>query len=166
MQRIPNSASDGFTLLETVVATGILVTALAGIAQLFALSVRSTHAAGSDGAALTAAQDKIEWLRSLDFGYGPVGEPVTDPELTWAGGGSLDEDIPGLVDELDSSGAVVDVARDEHGAAFTRRWRLTRIDRYLPEAVAIEVCVWRWTADIKSPRTADVCLATVRGRQP
>ncbi len=153
-------------MLETLVATGILVTALAGIAQLLALSVRATQEAGAGSAALIAAQDKIEWLRALDFGYGPLGEPVTDPELVWPGGASLDQDLDGFVDQLDAHGAVVGPGTGANGAVFTRRWRLTRLDHYLPEAVAIEVCVFRSPAEGKPARSAEACLATVRVRQP
>ncbi len=166
MQRIPDSSHDGFTLLETVVATGILVTAMAGIAQLFALSIRSTREAGSQSAALIAAQDKIEVLRSLAFTYGPVGDPVTDPGLTVSSSASLAEDTAGFVDFVDAAGALVAVAAQAHGAVFTRRWRVTPIDYFLPEALAIEVCVFRWPAEGRAPQTAEACLATVRTRQP
>ncbi|MSO35976.1 MAG: hypothetical protein EXQ54_06055 [Acidobacteria bacterium] len=166
MQRIPNSPNDGFTLIETVVATGVLVTALAGIAQLFALGVRSTRDTGSHGAALIAAQDQIEVLRSLPFGYGPVGGPVTDPGLASTAAQSLNDDTPGFVDFVNAAGAVVDINVAAHGAAFTRRWRVTPIDSFVPEAIAIEVCVFRRPADDLTPQTADACLATVRARQP
>lgn len=165
MQPISESTHDGFTLLETVVATGILVTAIAGIAHLLALSVRSTDAAGTEAAALTAARDKIENLRSLAFGYGPLGEPLTDPGLASSAGDTLAEDTPGYVDYVNAAGKVVDVGADEHGAAFTRRWRVTTIDYFVPEALAIETCVFRWPAR-GGPRAADACVATVRARQP
>lgn len=166
MQRIPDSSPDGFTLLETVVATGVLVTALAGIAQLFALSVRSTRAAGTEGAALIAAQDKIERLRSLDFAYGPVGEPVTDPGLAPSASLSLADDTSGSIDYLNAEGAVVDIDDEGHGAVFMRRWAVIPIDHFAPEALAIEVCVFRWPADRLTPQAAEACLATVRVRQP
>jgi len=166
MQSIPDSSHDGFTLLETVVATGVLVTALAGIAQLFALSVRSTRDAGAQGAALIAAQDKIEVLRSLALTYGPVGAPVTDTGLASSASLSLSEDTAGFVDYLDIQGAVVAVADDGRGAVLTRRWRITPIDYFVPDAIAIEVCVFRWPAAGLTPVTAQACLATVRARQP
>ncbi len=166
MQRIPDSSHDGFTLLETVVATGVLVTALAGIAQLFALSVQSTRHTGTQGGALLAAQDKIEALRSLTFGYGPLGEPITDPGFTSSGSLSLWNDTTGLVDYLSADGALVDLGDAGHGAVFTRRWQVIPIDQFVPEANAIEVCVFRWPADGLTPREADACVATVRVRQP
>lgn len=166
MQTLTRSSNDGFTLLETVVATGVLVTALAGLAQLFALTARSTRDAGDQGAVLTAAQDKIERLRALALGYGPAGEAITDPALAVSDISSLDDDTDGFVDYLRADGAVVDLENDGHGAVRTRRWRILPIDAYVPEALAIEVCVFPYPADGLAPRTAQVCLATVRTRQP
>jgi len=166
MQTLHRSSQDGFTLLETVVATGVLVTALVGLAQLLALTARSTREAGDQTAVLTAAQDQIEALRSRDFGYGPLGEAITDPGLDPTGGGSLGSDTPGFVDHLNASGEVVDVDRDGHGAVWTRRWRLTPVDTFAPEALIVEVCVFTYPAGRQSPLGAQVCLATVRARQP
>lgn len=166
MRRLPDSTHDGFTLLETVVATGVLVTALAGIAQLIALSVRSTRDAESQAAALVVAEDKIERLRSLHYGYGSLGELITDPGIVHTATQSLDQDTTGAVDFVNDQGAAVDVNVPAHGAVFTRRWRVTPIDSFVPEAVAVEVCVFRWPAEGLTPVAALSCLATVRARQP
>lgn len=166
MQTLNDSSDDGFTLIETVIATGVLVTALAGLAQLFALTARSTRDAGEQGAALSAAQDKIETLRSVAFGYGPLGGAITDPALALSGSGSLGADTDGFVDYLAADGAVTDVDADGHGAVWTRRWRIAPIDHFAPEALAIEVCVFTYPADGLAPLAAQVCLATVRTRQP
>lgn len=166
MQMLTRSSNDGFTLLETVVATGVLVTALAGLAQLFALAARSTRDAGDQNVVLTAAQDKVERLRALALGYGPLGVAITDPALAPSDAGSLGDDIDGYVDYLSADGDVVDVEVDGHGAAWTRRWRITPIDAYAPEALAVEVCVFSYPAAGLAPQAARVCLATVRTRQP
>ncbi len=166
MAHISDPSHEGFTLLETVVATGILVTALAGLAQLLTLSLRSTHATGVEGAALRAAQDKIEQLRALAFTYGPVGEPVTDAGLTISPDLSLAADMPGFVDFVDHEGRVIGTDGEVRGARFTRRWRVVPIDHLLPEAFAIEVCVFAHPAVGLAPPAAAACLATVRARQP
>ena len=165
MRTLHDASDTGFTLLETVVATGVLVTALAGLVQLFALTARSTREAGDQTAVLSAAQDKIEVLRSLTFGYGPLGEAITDPGLAPTGG-SLGSDTPGFADHLNLSGEVVDADRHGHGAVWTRRWRMTPVDDFVPEALVIEVCVFAYPAGRRSPLGAQVCLATVRTRQP
>lgn len=156
--------AGGFTLIETVVATAILVTALAGLAQLFVLGVRLTRTSGSHGAALVAAQAKLEGLRSLALAYGPAGEIVTDPALAESPPVALQEDIAGYVDSLDAGGQTVDEESGE--VAFVRRWAITPIDHLEPEALAIEVCVFRAPAGDALPPAAEVCLSTIRSRQP
>lgn len=153
----------GFTLIETLIAAGLIVTAVAGLAQLFTLSVRFTRDAGQFGVALVAAQDKLEWLRSLAFGYDAAGVAVTDPVLDASPPGTLDADIDGHVDWLDDLGTARGIA---DGAAFVRRWRVSAIAADEPEAIAIDVCVFRLPGRNAQPAHADACLATIRVRQP
>ena len=72
----------GFTLVETLVATGVLITAIAGLAQLFTLSVRVTRDSAQFGTALLAAQDKLESLRSFHFTYDDDGNLLSDGRWT------------------------------------------------------------------------------------
>ena len=155
----------GFTLLETVIATALIVTAVAGLAQLFALSARFTRDAGQFGVALVAAQDKLESLRSLAFGYGEGGERITDPGLLASPAGTLTLDIERYVDWLDDRGSVV-AGASASGAAYVRRWRVSEIAADEPEAIAIDVCVYHLPGLNTQPAHADACLATIRVRQP
>lgn len=151
----------GFTLFETLVATGILVTALAGIAQLFILSSQMTLRANAAGAALSAAQDKLEVLSGLAFDYDSAGNAVTDPRLQPSPEDSLDKDLAPYVDWIDPSGARSTTPDD---AVFVRRWRVSPIAG-TPDSIAVEVCVFRMPAG-PTALSADVCLSTVRARQP
>lgn len=153
----------GFTLLETLIATGLIVTAMAGLAQLFALSVRFTRDAGQFGVALVAAQDKLESLRALAFGYDEGGEPLTDPGLRASPANTLAGEVERYADWLDERGSVVGGVSD--AAAYVRRWRVSEIAGDEPEAVAIEVCVYRLPGVNAEPAHADACLATIRVRQ-
>ena len=155
--------SRGFTLVETLVATSLLVTLIAGLAQLFALSDRFTRDSVQFGVALSGAQDKLEALRALRFGYHEGGEVVTHPRLSASPPGSLSEDVEGCVDWLDASGAVL---HNLEGAQYVRRWRIAAIAADEPEAIAIDVCVFRMGSANHDPHHADACLATVRVRQP
>ena len=157
------SSTRGFTLVETLIATGLLVTAIAGLAQLFALSVRFTRDSGQFGVALAAAQDKLEALRALRFAYDEGGEIVTDARLTASPPASLSEDVPRYVDWLDASGAALN---DATGADYVRRWRITAVAADEPEVIAIDVCVFKVSSANREPHDADACLATVRVRQP
>jgi type II secretory pathway pseudopilin PulG len=153
----------GFTLVEALIATGLLVTAIAGLAQLFALSVRFTRDSGQFGVALAGAQDKLEALRALRFAYDEGGDIVTDARLTTSPAASLSEDVPGYVDWLDASGAALAGAT---GAEYVRRWRITAVAADEPEVIAIDVCVFNVFSANRDPHDADACLATVRVRQP
>ncbi|HEX4915567.1 MAG TPA: hypothetical protein VFV51_16530 [Vicinamibacterales bacterium] len=156
------TSTRGFTLVETLVATGLLVTAIAGLAHLFAMSVRFTRESGQFGAALVAAQDKLESLRALRLGYDDNGNAVTDPRLRASPETSLDQNIEGHFDWLDQSGGMT----SQRGAAFVRRWRVTEIDRNDPVTLAIDVCVYEWPSSYVGSLHAAACLATVRVRQP
>ncbi|MBY0494031.1 MAG: type II secretion system GspH family protein [Cyanobacteria bacterium] len=152
------SSARGFTLFETLVATGILVTTLAGVAQLFVLGSHLTRQAGVSGTALIAAQQRLELLRGQAFTYDPSGLTVTDPALEPSPESSLSEDLDPYVDWLDADGELTD---DADEAVLSRRWRITSLGTTTPDAIAIEVCVFRFDAG-----APDACLATVRTRQP
>jgi type II secretory pathway pseudopilin PulG len=153
----------GFTLFETLVATGILVTALAGIAQLFVLGTHLSRQASASGQALVMAQDKLEYLRGLTFAFDVNGGPVTDPGLTESPADSLHEDRAPYRDWLDASGnAGVDAA----DAVFARRWRISTVGAASPEAITLEVCVFAMPVAGRRAQAADACLSTIRTRQP
>jgi len=156
------SSVRGFTLFETLVATSILVTALAGVAQLFLLGTHLTRQAGASGMALVAAQDKLESLRGQAFTYDADGLTVTAPALRPSPLAALGEDIEPYVDWLDVDGTRRESADD---AVLIRRWRVSSLGATTPDAIAIEVCVFRMPG-AADPKSADACLATIRTRQP
>ena len=156
------SSTRGFTLIETVVATSILVTALAGLAQLIVLSSQFARHAGIGGAALVAAQDKLEELRGRAFAYDSAGATLTDAALQTSPSNTLESDVGSYVDWIDPLGTA---HVNPESSAMVRRWRITPVDAESPEAVTIEVCVFRIGDDAGVYR-ADACLATIRSRQP
>jgi len=155
-------SSSGFSLAETLVATLILVTALAGVAQLVAVSVRQAREPGARGAAVAAAQAKAEWLRARTFGFGPGGERVTDAALLPSPPGAMAADAPGYADTLDHDGR--EVGAGDEGAAWARRWSILSVDAASPDAIAIEVCVFREAG--RAAVAAEACVFTLRARQP
>jgi type II secretory pathway pseudopilin PulG len=158
-----STSPRGFTLFETLIATGILVTALAGLAQLFILSSQLTAQANIAGAALSAAQEKLEDLGGAAFDYDAAGNSVTAHSLEISPASSLDVDVDAYVDWID---AVGEASPSVGEAVFKRRWRVTSISSGAPDAVTIEVCVFRLPAPDAPARSADACLSTVRTRQP
>ena len=157
-----NASERGFTLLETIVATSILVTALAGVAQLFILGTHLTRQSGAYGLALVAAQDKLESLRSQAFTYDPGGALLTAPALQPSPPTTLAVDSAPYVDWLDADALAQDTA---DGAVLIRRWRISSLGATTPDTIAIEVCVFR-PPGATDPNGADVCLSTIRTRQP
>jgi type II secretory pathway pseudopilin PulG len=149
-------------LFETLVATSILVTALAGVAQLFVLSMHLTRKASASGSALVTAQQKLEALRGLAFTYDDGGTPITAAGLAPSHASSLDEDLEGYVDWVDGE---AQAANNSQGAAFVRRWRVSALAGSA-DAIALEVCVFNPRASTGSHRSAEVCLSAIRTRQP
>ncbi|HWI19687.1 MAG TPA: type II secretion system protein [Vicinamibacterales bacterium] len=156
------SSARGFTLFETLVATGILVTALAGVAQLFVLGSQLARKSTATGVALLAAQNKLESLQGLTFGFDPNGNAETAPGLEPSPDRSLNENTDSCFEWLDSSG---ETQEEADGAAFVRRWRIARLEDS-SDAITIEVCVFAAPAGERDASSADACLSTIRARQP
>lgn len=150
-------------MFETVIATGVLITALAGVAQLLVLGAQLTRQANVSGMALSAAQSKLEELRARTFAFNEAGAAVTDAALEPSAANSLDEDVDPYCDWLDDRGQPQD---DADGAAFVRRWRISPVVDALPDAIAIEVCVFAGPERAAAAPSADACLSTIRTRQP
>lgn len=159
----PPSSARGFTLFETLIATGILVTALAGVAQLFVLGSHLAKKTSASGVALLAAQNKLEVLQGLAFSFDANGVAETDPDLDPSPARTLNENISPFLDWLDANG---EAQEESEGAAFVRRWRITGVDDASPDAIAIEVCVFPIAVGEQDVASADACLSTLRTRQP
>src|SRR5262245_29434507 len=112
-------ADAGFSLIETMVATLLLTTAVVSVAQLFVLATRSNLAAQRQTFAATLAQEKMEQLRGLAWGFDDVGLPISDyatnlavdppnPEdgvgLSPSPANALSANVDGYVDYLDRHG--------------------------------------------------------------
>src|SRR5687767_5308318 len=72
------NSDRGFSLIETLVAMGILATGLIGMAQLFTLATRQNLSARATTSATILARQKVEQLRSLTWGFDSDLLPVSD----------------------------------------------------------------------------------------
>jgi prepilin-type N-terminal cleavage/methylation domain-containing protein len=148
----------GFTLIEVLVAAGLLASLAAGGAYLVARAIDDAEGTRRRLAATVAGVQKMEQLRSLAWGddIDWVSRLDQDPPsadgvgLGWSPAGTLDADVHGYVDFLDGDGLRLP---DRHGAVFARRWAVA------PHATAagtlvLEVVVTR--ASGPSRRTASV----------
>lgn len=147
----------GCGLLETVVAAGLLVVVVAGVAQLTALSVEATRTSRRDTLALQLAAQKMEQLRSLPWGYDRSGrhrlsdlstDLTRDPPgrrgvgLQTSPRHSLDRNVSGYVDYLDLHGRWLGTgATPAPRTAFVRRWSI-QSDRMAPgDLLVLDVIV-------------------------
>lgn len=144
-------------MFETLVATGVLITALAGVAQILVFSAHWSRTAAGVNGALLAAQQKLEELRAADFTVGPAGEAITNRSLDISPASSLEEDVDPFVDWLDAAGQVL---ADPHSAVLTRRWRVAGFGAGAADTILIEVCVARTDGSQN-----EACLSTIRTRQ-
>jgi type II secretory pathway pseudopilin PulG len=136
-----SNGAAGFSLAEVLVSMGILTAVSLGVAQLFAVSTRANLVARGQTSTTAMAEQKMEQLRSLTWGFDPDGQglPVSDtstnlavdpPEPTGAGlnpspADTLEANTPGYVDFLDANGTYVGTGITAPGsAAFIRRWSI------------------------------------------
>jgi type II secretory pathway pseudopilin PulG len=95
--------SDGFSLIEALIATALVIVVVVSLARLFVISAGVVGTARAVSTAVLLAQQKLEELRA---------QPVLAASPT----GTLSADTPGFADYL-----------DVRGARFTRRWSVEAI---------------------------------------
>src|SRR6185436_6585324 len=135
------SSSAGFSLAEVVVAMGILTAVSLGVAQMFALSTNANRVARGSTSTTSLAEQKMEQLRSLTWGFdnSGLGLPLSDMTSniavfppTQSGTGlnpspadALERNTTGFVDFLDAGGVWVGTgATVPATAVYIRRWAI------------------------------------------
>jgi prepilin-type N-terminal cleavage/methylation domain-containing protein len=108
--------SRGFSLIEVLVATGILVTVAAGTAQLFAIALRHEVASRQQLAMAAMATAKIDELAAV----------AARAPVPAAPAGAVDRTIAGYSDVV-----------TDNGAPFERRWLIAPLAGYSATAVVI-----------------------------
>jgi prepilin-type N-terminal cleavage/methylation domain-containing protein len=149
----------GFTLVETLVATGILAIALTSLAQMFAISVQNNLVARNASFASILAVQKMEQLRGLTYGFDTLGLPITDsvtdtsvtPEAATGGTGlapspsnTLRASTNGYVDYVDQNGTSLGGGTVvPNSTAFIRRWMVEPLPTNPNNTIIIQVLVTR-----------------------
>ena len=150
-------SSAGFSLLEAVIATGILAGALAALAQMFALSVASNASSRSSSYATVLAEQKMEQLRGLTWAFDTQGLPLTDSTTNIAeavetptGGtglspsprGTLTSNVAGYVDYVDRFGNMLGGGDTmPAGAVYVRRWSVEPLPASPGNTLVLQVLV-------------------------
>jgi len=166
------TADRGFSLIEVLVATTILAVALSALAQLFAVSTKANTSARSTSFAAILAQQKMEQLRGLTFGFDNLGLPISDtttdvttvPE-TLAGGpglspspaGTLSQNTGGYCDFLDERGNPLGGGTVPPATtAYIRRWSVEPLPTNPNNTLVLQVLVTRLRNRGTADQTTDV----------
>ena len=89
-QRPSFAGQEGFTLIEAVVATGILIVGLVAVSNLMFVAISSNSIANWQTGATFMASQKMEELRATNF---------NDPALANSPANSLNVDAPGFFED-------------------------------------------------------------------
>lgn len=151
------SGEAGTTLVEVLVATAIMVTGVLTMGQMFTISTTSNMASRRDTLSTVLAEQKVEQLRSLAFGFDTQGLPVSDfttdtsvaPESPVGGTGlqpspasALQQNTAGFVDHVGVDGRIVGNGAVAPGTAvYTRRWSIEPLPTNPNNTLIIQVLV-------------------------
>lgn len=153
-----SSSNGGFSLVEVIISMGLLTAVSLGVAQLFSVSIKANMAAKARTSTTALAEQKMEQLRSLTWGFDVAGQglPVSDTSTNLAvyphtAGGSglnpspsdaLEKNTSGFVDFLDASGQwVATGSQPPDTAAFVRRWSITPLPTNPNNTLVFQVLV-------------------------
>jgi type II secretory pathway pseudopilin PulG len=147
----------GFSLLEVLVATTIVMVGVSGLAQLLAIATRANTTARATTYASILAQQKMEQLRGLVWAFDPAGVPIADattdvsvsPERAIGGVGltpspsaALSLNTNGYCDFLDGFGNWVGGGTSPPGGAvYVRRWSIAPLPENPANTLVLQVLV-------------------------
>ena len=153
------SSSSGFSLAEVLISMGLLTMVSVGVAQLFAISARANYVARGQTSTTALAEQKLEQLRSLTWGFDtngqglPVSDTTTnlavDPPSATGGSGlnpspadSLAANTARYVDYLNQHGVYVGTGTTPPaGAVYIRRWAIQPLPTNPNNTLVLQVLV-------------------------
>jgi len=153
------AGEQGFSLVEVLLATTLLSVAIVSLAQLFAVSTRANTNAKLTTFTTVLAQQKMEQLRSLTWGFDAQGLPLTDTStnitaaveaptggrgLTPSPAGALGENTDGYCDFLDRNGQSLGGGTTPPvNAIYVRRWSVEPLPTNPNNTLVLQVLVAR-----------------------
>jgi type II secretory pathway pseudopilin PulG len=154
-----SKSESGFSLVETLVATGLLAGAVACLGQMFAMSMAENTSARTGTFAAVLAEQKMEQLRGLTWGFDIIGLPLTDtssnvalpiqsatggPGLSPSPSNSLRSNVDGYVDYVDQFGRIIGGGSAVPAQAiYIRRWSVEPLPTNPNNTVILQVLVTR-----------------------
>ena len=173
------NSQRGFSLVEVVISMALLTTVSLGVAQLFAAATNANQVAHHRTSTTAMAEQKMEQVRSLDWGFDLQGQglPVTDTTTNLsvyphqANGTGLNpspsdtllRNTPGFVDYLDASGAWVGTGdQPTPGAVYIRRWAVVPLPTNPNNTLVLQVLV----TSVADEARLDLTDLPRRPRQP
>jgi len=136
----------------------LMVTGVIATAQMFVLATRGNMSAQRGTFTATLAQEKMEQLRGLTWGYDPVGLPITDlasnisvdPPTANGGVGlsaspanALSSNVQGYVDYVDRYGRTLGGGLNTPGdAVYVRRWSVEPLPTNPNNTLILQVLVF------------------------
>ena len=168
MAKFASSKSEsGFSLVETIVATSLLAGAVVVLGQMFAIAMADNTSARTGTFAAVLAEQKMEQLRGLTWGFDIIGLPLTDtssnialpiqsgtggPGLSPSPSNSLRANVDGYVDYVDGFGRIIGGGSTVPAqAVYVRRWSVEPLPTNPNNTVILQVVVTksrnRGTAD-------------------
>jgi prepilin-type N-terminal cleavage/methylation domain-containing protein len=148
----------GFSLIEVLTSTAILATVSLGVAQMFIYASAQTRGGKVESSATILAEQKLEQLRSLTWGFDTegLGLPVSDTTTNLAkfppdqtGGGLnpspanvMEQNTAGYVDFLDQHGAYLGTGTTPpDNTVYIRRWSIEPLPTNPNNTLVLQVFV-------------------------
>jgi prepilin-type N-terminal cleavage/methylation domain-containing protein len=147
----------GFSLLEVVVALGILTTGVAALAQLATIAIRANANAAETTTAALLARDRMEQLRALAWAFDANGDGISDlttdlaatptPHsggvgLTPSPSDALSRNTAGYCDFVDANGrSLGGGATPPARAIYIRRWSIAPLPAFPDTTLILQVFV-------------------------
>ncbi len=164
------SSEAGFSLIEVLIATTILMTVSLGVAQMFIVAGTQTRQGKTETSATTLAEQKLEQLRSLTWGFDMegLGLPASDtttnlakdpPDATGTGlnpspAGVMEKNTANFVDFLDRNGGYLGTGTTPpDNTVYIRRWSIEPLPTNPNNTLVLQVFVT--TKDRELRRGAD-----------
>lgn len=154
----------GFSLIEALIASVLVASALVGLAHLIVIGAQQALNSRRATSALTIAQSKLEHLRRVPWTYAPDGARVSSIDLTESPPQSLEDDSAGYVEYLDAFGEVVRPG-GEVLPEYVRRWAIVPLASGGRDTLVLRVCVFTISAGVPE-RTPAACVSAIRTRKP